>query len=114
MTIARFNRMLKNVKENSEILTKAKKISTDGRLPQNILLKASEEIKSDVSLFLAVRKMDSEHEKMPSAKKVTEAVHRRQSLKDIPSPGLKKKQREEKEDYMPARPLEDVREEPRP
>ena len=96
MTIARFNRMLKNVKENSEILTKAKKISGDGKLPQNILMKASEEIKSDVSLFLAIRKMDSEHEKMPSAKKVTEAVIRRQSLKDIPSPGLRKSTKEKK------------------
>ena len=90
MTIARFNRMLKNVKENSELIATAKKVSSDGKLPRNLLIKASEDIKSDVSLFLAVRKMDSEHEKMPSAKKVVEAVQRRQSLKDIPSPGLKK------------------------
>jgi len=60
------------------------------------LLKASEEIKSDVSLFLAVRKMDSEYEKMPSAKKVTEAVQRRLSLKDMPSPGLRKSLKEKK------------------
>jgi hypothetical protein len=33
MTIARFNRMLKNAKENSELLTEAKKISHDGKLP---------------------------------------------------------------------------------
>ena len=60
------------------------------------MLKASEEIKSDVSLFLAVRKMDSEYEKMPSAKKVTEAVQRRLSLKDMPSPGLRKSLKEKK------------------
>jgi hypothetical protein len=33
MTIARFSRMLKNSKENSEILAKAKKYSSDGKLP---------------------------------------------------------------------------------
>ncbi len=44
MTIARFNRMLKNAKENSEILTKAKKLSRDGKLPQGTLLKNQEEI----------------------------------------------------------------------
>ena len=33
LTIARFNRMLKNAKENQELLTKAKKYSADGKLP---------------------------------------------------------------------------------
>jgi hypothetical protein len=33
MTVARFNRMLKNAKENQEILTKAKGLSRDGKLP---------------------------------------------------------------------------------
>jgi len=49
LTIARFNRMLKNAKENSEILTKAKKVSSDGKLPQGLLLKTVEETKSEVS-----------------------------------------------------------------
>ena len=48
LTIARFNRMLKNAKENQELLTKAKKYSTDGKLPQGTLLKTVEEIQSDV------------------------------------------------------------------
>lgn len=48
MTVARFNRMLKNRKENSEILAKARMISADGRLPANLLMKASDEIKNDV------------------------------------------------------------------
>ena len=49
LTIARFNRMLKNAKENSEILAEAKKVSHDGKLPQGTLLKTVKEIKSDVN-----------------------------------------------------------------
>jgi len=49
MTIARFNRMLKNAKENSELLTKAKKMSADGKLPQGLLLKTVEETKSEIN-----------------------------------------------------------------
>jgi serine/threonine-protein phosphatase 2B catalytic subunit len=48
LAIARFNRMLKNAKENQEILTKAKKFSYDGKLPQGTLLKTVAEIQSDV------------------------------------------------------------------
>ena len=48
MTVARFNRMLKNRKENSEILGKARMISADGRLPANLLMKTSDEIRNDV------------------------------------------------------------------
>ena len=48
LTIARFNRMLKNAKENSELLAKAKKVSTDGKLPQGLLLKTVDETKSEV------------------------------------------------------------------
>ena len=88
LTVARFNRMLKNAKENSEIISKAKQISPDGKLPAGTLIKASSEIKSDVGLFLAVRKIDSENEKIPS-KTVAQAVERRKSLKVIP--GFSKK-----------------------
>jgi len=49
MTIARFNRMLKNAKENSELLAEAKKVSYDGKLPSGTLLKTVTEIKSDVN-----------------------------------------------------------------
>ena len=49
LTIARFNRMLKNAKENSELLAEAKKVSHDGKLPQGTLLKTVKEIKSDVN-----------------------------------------------------------------
>jgi hypothetical protein len=49
MTIARFNRMLKNAKENHELLTKAKNLSRDGKLPQGILIKTVDEIKSEVN-----------------------------------------------------------------
>ena len=48
LAIARFNRMLKNAKENQEILTKAKSHSYDGKLPQGTLLKTVAEIQSDV------------------------------------------------------------------
>jgi len=40
--------MLKNAKENQELLTKAKKYSNDGKLPPGTLLKTVEEIQSDV------------------------------------------------------------------
>jgi len=49
MTIARFNRMLKNAKENSETLAKVKMLSSDGKLPAGTLLKTVEELKSDVN-----------------------------------------------------------------
>ena len=65
LTIARFNRMLKNAKENQELLTKAKKYSADGKLPQGTLLKTVDEIQSDVGQFLALRKIDSDNEKFP-------------------------------------------------
>lgn len=55
MSIARFNRMLKNAKENSDILARAKKYTNDGKLPQGILLKTMEDIKSDIEGFIALR-----------------------------------------------------------
>jgi len=48
LTIARFNRMLKNAKENQELLTKAKMYSADGKLPQGTLLKTVDQIQSTV------------------------------------------------------------------
>lgn len=75
LTIARFNRMLKNAKENQELLTKAKKYSTDGKLPQGTLLKTVDEIQSDVGQFLALRKIDSDNEKFP-----LQAYKRRESM----------------------------------
>ena len=76
LTIARYNRMLKNAKENQELLTKAKKYSTDGKLPQGTLLKTVDEIQSDVGQFLALRKIDSDNEKFP-----LQAYKRRESEK---------------------------------
>ena len=78
LTIARFNRMLKNAKENHEILTKAKKYSADGKLPQGTLLKTVDEIKSDVGQFLALKKMDSDNEKFP-----IQVYKRRESEKQV-------------------------------
>jgi hypothetical protein len=78
MTIARFNRMLKNAKENQELLTKAKKYSSDGKLPSGTLLKTVEEIKSDVGQFLALRKIDSDNEKFP-----IQTWKKRESMKDL-------------------------------
>ena len=76
LTIARFNRMLKNAKENQELLTKAEKYSADGKLPQGTLLKTVDEIQSDVGQFLALRKIDSDNEKFP-----LQAYKRRESEK---------------------------------
>jgi len=57
--------MLKNAKENSEILAKARKVTGDGKLPQGLLLKTVEETKSEVNQFLALKKLDNENEKFP-------------------------------------------------
>ena len=65
MTIARFNRMLKNTKDNAEYLAKIKKNSADGKLPMGLLTKTQEEIKDDVNMFLALKKIDSDNEKFP-------------------------------------------------
>lgn len=65
MTVARFNRMLKNAKENQEEITKFKKVSHDHKLPKGALLKTVDETKSDINQFLALRKLDSENEKFP-------------------------------------------------
>ena len=78
LTIARFNRMLKNAKENSESLTKLKSRSNDGKLPKDILLKNEEEIKSDINHFLALKKLDSDNEKFPIM-----AFKKRESLKNV-------------------------------
>ena len=65
MTIARFNRMLTNTKNNAEYLAKIKKNSADGKLPMGLLTKTQEEIKDDVNMFLALKKIDSDNEKFP-------------------------------------------------
>lgn len=41
--------MLKNAKENSQVLADFKKVSHDGKLPQGTLLKTVEETKSDIN-----------------------------------------------------------------
>lgn len=90
MTVARFNRMLKNSKENSEILAEAKKVSHDGKLPQGTLLKTVNEIKSDVNQFLALRKLDSENEKLPH-RTYDLVMKRRESEKEARNSIKKKK-----------------------
>lgn len=67
LTIARFNRMLKNAKENSELLAKARQVATDGKLPQGLLMKTVEETKSEVNQFLALKRLDKDNEKFPMA-----------------------------------------------
>ena len=79
LTVARFNRMLKNAKENAEVHTKVR--ASDGKLPIGTLLKTQAEVQNDVTLFMAVKKIDYEHEKMPS-NKVADAVYRRKSIKE--------------------------------
>ena len=65
MTVARFNRMLKNGRDNAEMLAKVKKMNPDGKLPIGTLFKTQQELKSDVSQFLALKKLDSNNEKFP-------------------------------------------------
>ena len=52
LTMGRMSRMLKNVRENSEILAKAKAMSSDGMLPKGILLKNQEDARSDIEQFI--------------------------------------------------------------
>ena len=68
LSIGRMARMLKNARENSELLAQAKMVSSDGKLPQGLLIKSLNEIKSDVNQFLALKKLDSENEKFPVEK----------------------------------------------
>ena len=58
MTIARVNRMFKNLRTNSEAITKAKLMSPDGKLPIGILTKANDEIKSELNMYLKVKTID--------------------------------------------------------
>ena len=39
MTVARFNLMLKNGRDNAEMLTKVKQMNPDGKLPMGTLFK---------------------------------------------------------------------------
>jgi hypothetical protein len=57
--------MLKNVKENSELLAKARQVNGDGKLPPGILLKTVEETKSEVNQFIALKRLDKDNEKFP-------------------------------------------------
>jgi len=65
MTIARFNRMNKKIKDNSESLSKMKVKNPDGKLPMGLLTKTQEEISDDINMFLALKKIDSDNEKFP-------------------------------------------------
>jgi hypothetical protein len=58
MTIARMNRMFRNLRTNSEAITKAKLMSPDGKLPIGLLTKANGEIKSELNMYLKVKTID--------------------------------------------------------
>ena len=76
LTVGRMSSMLKNRKENSEIIAQAKKFSADGKLPQGTLLKTVKETKDEVEQFVALHKLDKENEKFP-----IKVFKRRESLK---------------------------------
>jgi len=75
LTVARFNRMFRNAKENAVLLARVKAVTHDGKLPPGALLKSMDEIKSDLNQYLELKKMDKENEKFPHQ------VYRRNSLK---------------------------------
>jgi hypothetical protein len=54
MTIARFNRMNKIVKDNHEDFQKVK-IRNDGKLPSGLLIKARTEINDDIQMYLKLK-----------------------------------------------------------
>ena len=58
MTVARMNRMFKNLKTNSQAITRAKMISPDGKLPMGLLLKSHDEVKSELNMYLKVKNLD--------------------------------------------------------
>lgn len=48
--------MLKNAKDNSEAYTKIR--ASDGKLPIGTLLETQKNVENDVTMFMAVKKMD--------------------------------------------------------
>lgn len=64
-TVARMQRIFKNLRANSEMLIAIKKKSSDGKIPRGLLLNGSPAIRDAFSEFEVSKKLDSENEKYP-------------------------------------------------
>ena len=67
-SIARLQRIFRNLRENSEMLVMIKKMSPDGKIPRGLLLKGQDAITDEYASFLNIKRMDSENEKYPHRK----------------------------------------------
>jgi serine/threonine-protein phosphatase 2B catalytic subunit len=65
LTIARFNLMHKKAQENADIISEAKKMYPNGKLPVGAIFNGLEDQKSDLRVFIENQKKDKENEKFP-------------------------------------------------
>ncbi len=64
-TVARLQRIFKNLRANSEMIIAIKKKSSDGKIPRGLLLNGSPAIRDAFSEFEVSRQLDRENEKYP-------------------------------------------------
>lgn len=67
-SIARLQRIFRNLRENSEMLVTIKKYSTDGKIPRGLLLKGRSAIRDRYKEFELTKSLDAENEKFPHRK----------------------------------------------
>lgn len=65
-TVARLQRIFKNLRANSEMIIAIKKKSSDGKIPRGLLLNGSPAIRDAFSEFEVSKQLDRENEKYPS------------------------------------------------
>jgi len=57
-SVGRLARMFKNLRENNEILLEIKEMSTDGKIPQGLLLQGKPAMKDTFKEYLLARDLD--------------------------------------------------------
>lgn len=65
ISLGRMNKMLENLRENSEVILQAKQVSLDGKLPRGLLLENRSTIKFDLGQFNMTKDLDAKNEKRP-------------------------------------------------
>lgn len=64
--IAKMSKMLKNAKDNSDLLLEIKDMSPDGKIPRGLLMKGRPAIKDSFKEFLLARDLDKDNERRPT------------------------------------------------
>lgn len=67
-SVAKMNKMLTTLREDSELILKIKNISPDGKLPRGLLLEGKPAIKNAAKQFNFAQELDKENEKRPKNK----------------------------------------------